>query len=45
MKLDVVGIRLVKEREIEYDKNISSPLDAVNIIANELQDMLSLIHI
>ena len=27
MKIDVVGIRLVKEREIDYDKSIHPPTD------------------
>ena len=39
MKFDVVGIRLVKERTIEYETQINSPQTAVEIIANELKDM------
>ena len=39
MNLDVVGVRLVKEREIEYNKKICTPYDAVEIIANELKDL------
>lgn len=40
--IDVVGIRLVKEREFLCEKSIRTPLDAVEVLANEL---LSLIHI
>lgn len=39
MKFDVVGIRLVKERTIEYETSINSPQKAVEIIANEIKDM------
>lgn len=39
MNLDVVGIRLVKERTIEYEKEIKIACDAVQLIANELKDM------
>lgn len=34
--LDIVGIRLVKERELYSSKPISSPKDAIEVIANEL---------
>lgn len=39
MKLDLVGIRLVKERNIEYNKPIQSPLDMINIVLSEMQDL------
>ena len=39
MQLDVVGIRLVKERTIDYEISITSPEVAVDIVANELKDM------
>lgn len=39
MKIDVVGIRLVKEREIDYDKPIKKPIDTVNFVLEEMQDM------
>ncbi|MCR0531744.1 JAB domain-containing protein [[Clostridium] innocuum] len=39
MKIDVVGIRLVKEREIDYDKAIKKPLDTVNFVLEEMQDL------
>lgn len=35
--LDIVGIRLVKEKELVSDKAINSPLEAINVIANELK--------
>ena len=35
--LDIVGIRLVKEKELVSDKAITSPLEAINVIANELK--------
>lgn len=39
MKIDVVGIRLVKEREIDYDKSIHQPIDTVNFVLEEMQDL------
>lgn len=39
MKIDVVGIRLVKEREIDYDKPIKKPIDTVNFVLEEMQDL------
>lgn len=36
MKIDVVGIRLVKEREIDYDKPIKKPIDTVNFVLEEM---------
>lgn len=39
MKIDVVGIRLVKEREIDYDKPMQKPLDTVNFVLEEMQDL------
>ena len=35
--IDVVGIRLVKEREFLCEKSIRTPLDAVEVLANELK--------
>lgn len=37
--IDIVGIRLFKERTLLSKKNITSPLDAVEVIANEIIDM------
>lgn len=39
MGIDVVGIRLVKEREIHYDKPITNPEQAINAIIQEMQDL------
>ena len=35
--LDIVGIRLVKERKLYSDKSITNPFDAIEIIGNELK--------
>jgi len=35
--IDVVGIRLVKERDIKYDRKLNSVEDAVEVIANEMK--------
>lgn len=35
--LDIVGIRLVKERSILSDTKISTPSEAIQVLANELQ--------
>lgn len=35
--IDVVGIRLVKEKEFLCEKSIRTPLDAVEVLANELK--------
>lgn len=37
--LDIVGIRLVKERRLYSDKAITSPTAAIELVANELQWM------
>lgn len=37
--IDIVGIRLFKERTLLSKKNITNPLDAVEVIANELIDL------
>lgn len=39
MNIELVGIRLVKERSIQYEREICSPMDAIEILANELRDM------
>lgn len=39
MGIDVVGIRLVKEREIHYDKPITNPEQAINAIIQEMQNL------
>lgn len=39
MGIDVMGIRLVKEREIHYDEPITNPEQALNAIIQEMQDL------